>query len=66
MKEHILELYHYKACKLHHLSRTKWFKYHGGSVYIEALPREKFCVIADPEYGALEGHTLIIKKLSMD
>jgi hypothetical protein len=32
------------------------------STYLEALTKEKGYVIAGPEYGTLEGHTLIERK----
>ena len=33
-----------------------------GSAYLEALTQEKVYIIAGPEFGPLEGHTLIIYK----
>jgi hypothetical protein len=33
-----------------------------GSTNLEEITKEKAYVIAGPEYGALEGHTLIIRK----
>ena len=33
-----------------------------GPAYLEALTKKKLYVIAGPEYGELEGHTLIIRK----
>ena len=30
------------------------------SAYLEVLTKEHVCVIADPEFGLLEGHLLII------
>ena len=33
-----------------------------GNAYLEALTSEKVCIRADPEFGDLEGHLLIIYK----
>ena len=33
-----------------------------GNAYLEALTREKLCIIAGPEFGELQGHILIIYK----
>ena len=33
-----------------------------GSDYLEEFTKEKVCIVARPEFGSLEGYTLIIKK----
>ena len=33
-----------------------------GNAYLEAFTKEKVCIIADPEFGELEGHLLLINK----
>ena len=33
-----------------------------GNAYLEAYTKEKVCFVAGPEFGDLEGHTLIISK----
>jgi hypothetical protein len=54
-----------KHVNLHPLSGTKWLRYHGWRCWF-CTPRGtnqgKVYVITGPEYGALEGHTLIIRK----
>ena len=33
-----------------------------GNAYLESYTKEKVCIIAGPEFGELEGHTLVIQK----
>ena len=33
-----------------------------GNTYLEALTSEYVCIVAGPEFGALEGHLLLIDK----
>ena len=33
-----------------------------GNAYLEAVTKEKLCIVAGPEFGDLEGHTLAIHK----
>jgi len=34
-----------------------------GNAYLEAKTREKLCIIVGPEFGELEGHTLVMFKV---
>ena len=47
------------------LAEMNGFKLTGGDVgnaYLEACALEKVCVCAGPEFGPLEGHSLVIEK----
>jgi hypothetical protein len=33
-----------------------------GNAYLEAFTKEKVCIVAGPDFGELEGHTLVINK----